>query len=225
MAGRIEDYALIGDGRTAALVGRDGSIDWLCMPRFDASALFASLLGTEEHGFWKLAPAAGARSIPGATAPARWCWRRRTRPMRARSASPISCPSATVPTSSASSRACAAGWRCGWNWRCASITARRYRGCRAANSVTCAPSPGRTRWCCAPTRRCAAPPARPRSRNSRSTRATRSASSSATAPRTRRTLPRSSRAAGSTTPTASGANGRAAAPWRRPGTTSCVARS
>ncbi|MCP1550436.1 MULTISPECIES: glycoside hydrolase family 15 protein [Methylorubrum] len=58
MAGRIEDYALIGDGRTAALVGRDGSIDWLCMPRFDASALFASLLGTEEHGFWKLAPAA-----------------------------------------------------------------------------------------------------------------------------------------------------------------------
>ena len=57
MAGRIEDYALIGDGRTAALVGRNGSIDWLCMPRFDASALFASLLGTEEHGFWKLAPA------------------------------------------------------------------------------------------------------------------------------------------------------------------------
>ncbi|WP_342152648.1 glycoside hydrolase family 15 protein [Methylorubrum sp. SB2] len=58
MAGRIEDYALIGDGRTAALVGRDGSIDWLCMPRFDAAALFASLLGTQEHGFWKLAPTA-----------------------------------------------------------------------------------------------------------------------------------------------------------------------
>ena len=62
MAGRIEDYALVGDGRTAALVGRDGSVDWLCWPRFDAAALFAALLGTEEHGFWRLAPVAeGAR--------------------------------------------------------------------------------------------------------------------------------------------------------------------
>ena len=58
MASRIEDYALIGDGRTAALVGRDGSIDWLCWPRFDASALFAALLGTQEHGYWKIAPVA-----------------------------------------------------------------------------------------------------------------------------------------------------------------------
>jgi GH15 family glucan-1,4-alpha-glucosidase len=58
MAGRIEDYALVGDGRTAALIARDGSVDWLCWPRFDAAACFAALLGTEAHGFWRLAPAA-----------------------------------------------------------------------------------------------------------------------------------------------------------------------
>jgi GH15 family glucan-1,4-alpha-glucosidase len=58
MAARIEDYALVGDGRTAALISRDGSVDWLCWPRFDASACFAALLGTEEHGFWRIAPAA-----------------------------------------------------------------------------------------------------------------------------------------------------------------------
>jgi GH15 family glucan-1,4-alpha-glucosidase len=52
----IEDYALIGDCEAAALVGRNGSIDWLCWPRFDSEACFAALLGTEEHGHWQIAP-------------------------------------------------------------------------------------------------------------------------------------------------------------------------
>jgi len=56
MAGLIEDYALIGDCRGAALVGRDGSIDWLCWPRFDSDACFAALLGDSGHGRWQLAP-------------------------------------------------------------------------------------------------------------------------------------------------------------------------
>ena len=57
----IEDYALIGDCRTAALVSRDGSIDWYCCPRFDSEACFAALLGTREHGRWSIAPQEPAR--------------------------------------------------------------------------------------------------------------------------------------------------------------------
>jgi GH15 family glucan-1,4-alpha-glucosidase len=59
MALRLEDYAMLGDGQSAALSGIDGSIDWLCWPAFDSSPCFAALIGEEENGFWRIAPDAG----------------------------------------------------------------------------------------------------------------------------------------------------------------------
>ena len=62
---RVEDYTLLGDLQTAALIDRSGSIDWCCFPRFDSGACFAALLGGPENGRWLLAPASGER-------PRRW---------------------------------------------------------------------------------------------------------------------------------------------------------
>ncbi len=80
MALRIEDYALIGNCESAALVGRDGSIDWMGLPRFDSPAVFASLLGTAENGHWQIVPAVPVIAVSRATARGRWSWRRASTP-------------------------------------------------------------------------------------------------------------------------------------------------
>ena len=73
---KIEDYALLGDLHTAALVSTAGSVDWLCLPRFDSPAAFAALLHNNDAGHWTLAPA-GADPAPAAATPGTpWCSRR-----------------------------------------------------------------------------------------------------------------------------------------------------
>ena len=60
---RIEDYCMIGDCETAALVSREGSIDWLCWPAFSSAACFAALLGTRDHGYWQIAPVGQVKAV------------------------------------------------------------------------------------------------------------------------------------------------------------------
>ena len=91
MPSRIEDYGLIGDCETAALVSRDGSIDWLCLPRFDAAACFAALLGTPDNGRWQIAPADPSPRITRHTGTAPSSSRPRSRRSEARQPSSISC--------------------------------------------------------------------------------------------------------------------------------------
>src|SRR5258708_1082475 len=113
----VEAYALIGDPQTAALVGRNGSIDGLCLPRFDSGACFAALLGGEENGFWRIAPAGGAqravRRYRGETLVLEtdfhtsdgWsAWWTACRTAR------------TMPASSGWSRGSVPGARCAWTW-------------------------------------------------------------------------------------------------------------
>jgi GH15 family glucan-1,4-alpha-glucosidase len=80
MPGRIEDYAMVGDLQTAALVGSDGSVDWLCFPRFDSPACFAALLGEDANGRWRLAPPRAATARGAVTGGARSSWRPSGRP-------------------------------------------------------------------------------------------------------------------------------------------------
>ena len=147
----LERYGLIGDTQTAALVGDDGSIDWLCLPRFDSAACFAALLGEPEHGRWLIAPAGEIRAR-----------RRRYRPNSLVLEAEYDVDGGTVrvtdcmpprqhdPDSCAWSKACAARCACGWSWRCATTTAtivavgpidrRRLAADRAG------PTRSRSRW-------------------------------------------------------------------------------
>ena len=88
---KIEDYALLGDLHTAALVSTAGSIDWLCLPRFDSPAAFAALLHNQEAGHWTLAPAAAARAQAAGTPVTPWCSRRTGSPRTAPCGSSTSC--------------------------------------------------------------------------------------------------------------------------------------
>ncbi len=153
---RIEDYALIGDKQTAALVGKDGSIDRLCLPRFDSGSCFARLLGDEDHGHWRIAP-------KGADVCTRRAYRSDTlvldhrsgRPPTARCASPTWMPQRErAPTSYGSWRGSAAGSPVRSTLRLRFDHYGSDHALGAARTATGWPSPGRTPPGCAPSRTC-----------------------------------------------------------------------
>lgn len=110
---KLENYGFIGDMETGALVGENGSIDWLCMPRFDSPAAFAVLLGDDDNGCWKMAPTSPGDSRQRYR-PETLVLTRRSSPRKTeKSASSISChPEARRRIWSGSSKAFAVGWRC-----------------------------------------------------------------------------------------------------------------
>ncbi len=130
MAATIEDYALIGDMETAALVDRRGSIDWLCWPDFSSAACFAALLGTEENGYWQIAPAEGeftttrryrAHTLILETTFEQAGGAVRLIDFHAAARNALRCGAHCA-------KAFAARWPCAWNWRCASTTGAPFRG-------------------------------------------------------------------------------------------------
>lgn len=140
MPSRIEDYALIGDCETAALVSRDGSIDWLCWPRFDSGACFAALLGTPDHGHWRIAPqgpirAVRRRYLPG-TLILETVFETDTGTASLTDLMPSRLPGTparakTPPTWCASCAGCQVPSPCAWTSRCALTTAPPSRGSAA----------------------------------------------------------------------------------------------
>jgi hypothetical protein len=114
----IEDYALVGDLRAAALVGRNGSVDWLCLPRFDSASCFSALLGDESHGRWLVAPVDEVLTTTRRYRPDTLVLETDFETAEGVARSPTSCrPGATDRLDSCgSSRVSAAGSRCAWSW-------------------------------------------------------------------------------------------------------------
>ena len=138
MSKPIEDYGLIGNMISAALVSRDGSIDWLCLPRFDSPACFAALVGDENNGRWRIAPESGEFSVTRRylpdTAVLETRFETSTGVATLTDFMPLTDDEERVDVvgSSTGSRA-RSRWR--WSWSCASATDRPCPGCASATTA------------------------------------------------------------------------------------------